>query len=100
MCYERKLQPNMDDVVFFWGEEEEEEVDVAEKKYTAKKEKALNEEKRLVVKLGLLYPQPTMSLLQKALCTNRDKMAHQRGFEEKKEPLSYSNVGFFRLNIG
>ena len=38
------------------GEEEEEEVDVAEKKYTAKKEKALNEEKRLVVKLGLLYP--------------------------------------------
>ena len=56
MCYERKLQPNMDDVVFFGGEEEEEEeVDVAEKKYTAKKEKALNEEKRLV-KLGLLYP--------------------------------------------
>ena len=38
------------------GEEKEEEVDVAEKKYTAKKEKALNEEKRLVVKLGLLYP--------------------------------------------
>ena len=98
MCYERKLQPNMDDVVFFWGEEEEEEVDVAEKKYTAKKEKALNEEKRLVVKLGLLYPQPTMSLLQKALCTNRDKMAHQRGFEGKKEPLSYS--GFFSLNVG
>ena len=56
MCYERKLKPNMDDVVFFGGEEEEEEVDVAEKKYTAKKEKALNEEKRLVVKLGLLYP--------------------------------------------
>ena len=99
MCYERKLKPNMDDVVFFGGKKKKrrrlmlQRKNIQQKGEGSKRRKKAGEAGTTISSQQCLYCRKPCAQIEIKWHTKGDS----RG---KKEPLSYSNVGLFRLNIG